>query len=106
MTGMALDKRSRLAEYRWQYGKLVPRAVIRDYARQIAEQFHPEKIILFGSYAYVSSGLEWIHFRAFARACLGGETRRKSSYGFLSSVPGVTSPKRWERGAADRRVIW
>ena len=49
---MALDKRSRVAEYRWEYGKLIPRAVIREYARQIAEQFHPEKIILFGSYAY------------------------------------------------------
>jgi predicted nucleotidyltransferase len=49
---MAIDKRSRVAEYRWEYGKLIPRAVIRDYARQIAEQFHPEKIILFGSYAY------------------------------------------------------
>src|SRR5216684_2991936 len=49
---MRLDKRFRLAEYRWEYGKLIPRAVIREYARQIAEQFHPEKIILFGSYAY------------------------------------------------------
>ena len=27
-------------------------AAIRRYARQIAERFHPEKIILFGSYAY------------------------------------------------------
>ena len=49
---MALDKRFRLAEYRWEYGKLIPRAAIREYAHQIAEQFHPEKIILFGSYAY------------------------------------------------------
>jgi predicted nucleotidyltransferase len=49
---MALDKRSRVVEYRWEYGKLIPRAVIREYARQIAEQFQPEKIILFGSYAY------------------------------------------------------
>lgn len=49
---MAIHKRSRLAEYRWEYGKLIPRAVIRDYARQIAVQFQPEKIILFGSYAY------------------------------------------------------
>ncbi len=49
---MAFDKRSRLAEYRWEYGKLIPRAVIQEYARQIAELFHPEKIILFGSYAY------------------------------------------------------
>ncbi len=45
-------KRAGVAEFRWQYGKLVPRAVIRDYARQIAEKFHPERIILFGSYAY------------------------------------------------------
>jgi predicted nucleotidyltransferase len=49
---MSVDKRSRVAQYRWEYGKLVPRAVIRDYARQIAEQFRPERIILFGSYAY------------------------------------------------------
>ncbi len=40
------------AEFRWEYGKLIPRAVIRDFARQIAELFNPEKIILFGSYAY------------------------------------------------------
>ena len=49
---MANEKRSRLAEYRWEYGKLIPRAVIKDYAREIAERFHPEEIILFGSYAY------------------------------------------------------
>ena len=30
----------------------IPLAAIRRYARQIAERFHPEKIILFGSYAY------------------------------------------------------
>ncbi len=41
-----------LAEFRWEYGKLIPRAVIRRYARQVAERFQPEKIILFGSYAY------------------------------------------------------
>jgi predicted nucleotidyltransferase len=40
------------SEFRWEYGKLVPRAVIRRFARQIAEQFRPDKIILFGSYAY------------------------------------------------------
>ena len=26
--------------------------VIRDFARRVAERFHPDKIILFGSYAY------------------------------------------------------
>ncbi|MCI0683085.1 MAG: nucleotidyltransferase domain-containing protein [Gemmataceae bacterium] len=51
---MAAKQRSRksAAAFRWEYGKLIPRAVIRDYARQIAERFRPEKIILFGSYAY------------------------------------------------------
>jgi predicted nucleotidyltransferase len=33
-------------------GASIPRRVIRRYARAIAEEFHPEKIILFGSYAY------------------------------------------------------
>jgi predicted nucleotidyltransferase len=44
--------RSAVADFRWEYGKLVPRAAIRHYAHRIAQQFHPEKIILFGSYAY------------------------------------------------------
>lgn len=30
----------------------IPLAAIRRFARQIAQRFHPEKIILFGSYAY------------------------------------------------------
>ncbi|GEM_PF-150480 len=30
----------------------IPTSAIRRFARQIAERFHPEKIILFGSYAY------------------------------------------------------
>src|SRR5437588_7500448 len=33
-------------------GANIPMRVIRRYARAIAEQFHPDKIILFGSYAY------------------------------------------------------
>jgi predicted nucleotidyltransferase len=51
---MATKKRVRAAEaeFRWDYGKLIPRGVIRDYARQVAEHFRPEQIILFGSYAY------------------------------------------------------
>jgi predicted nucleotidyltransferase len=32
--------------------KRITRSHIRKYAEQIARQFHPEKIILFGSYAY------------------------------------------------------
>src|SRR5437870_783097 len=30
----------------------IPLSAIRRFVRQIAERFHPEKIILFGSYAY------------------------------------------------------
>jgi predicted nucleotidyltransferase len=30
----------------------IPLSAIRRFARQIAQRFHPEKIILFGSYAY------------------------------------------------------
>lgn len=32
--------------------KVVTRAQIREVAREIFEKFHPEKVILFGSYAY------------------------------------------------------
>jgi predicted nucleotidyltransferase len=34
------------------HGADVPMSAIRHYARQIAERFQPDKIILFGSYAY------------------------------------------------------
>jgi predicted nucleotidyltransferase len=37
---------------RWYRGTNVPVRVIRDYARQVAERFEPDKIILFGSHAY------------------------------------------------------
>jgi predicted nucleotidyltransferase len=40
------------APVRWYRGADVPRAVIRRFARQVAERFHPDKIILFGSHAY------------------------------------------------------
>ena len=33
-------------------GSSIPRSVIRRYARQVAERFQPDKIILFGSHAY------------------------------------------------------
>jgi predicted nucleotidyltransferase len=39
-------------DFRWYRGANIPRAVIRRFARQVAERFHPDKIILFGSYAY------------------------------------------------------
>ena len=37
---------------RWYRGAEVPKAVIRRFAREVAEKFQPEKIILFGSHAY------------------------------------------------------
>jgi predicted nucleotidyltransferase len=36
----------------WYRGADVPLAVIRQYARAVAERFRPEKIILFGSHAF------------------------------------------------------
>jgi len=37
---------------RWYRGKDIPMRLIRRFARQLAERFQPDKIILFGSYAY------------------------------------------------------
>ena len=37
---------------RWYRGADVPTRLIRRFARQVAERFEPEKIILFGSFAY------------------------------------------------------
>jgi predicted nucleotidyltransferase len=37
---------------RWYRGAAIPMRVIRRYARQVAERFQPDRIILFGSYAY------------------------------------------------------
>src|SRR5438045_938415 len=34
------------------YPKLVPMSAIRRFVNQIVERFHPDRIILFGSYAY------------------------------------------------------
>jgi uncharacterized protein len=36
----------------WYRGAHIPMPVIRRYARQVAKRFAPDKIILFGSYAY------------------------------------------------------
>jgi predicted nucleotidyltransferase len=37
---------------RWYRGADIPMREIRRFARQVAERFQPDKIILFGSYAY------------------------------------------------------
>jgi len=39
---------------RWYRGKDIPMELIRRFARDVAAKFRPEKIILFGSYAYGS----------------------------------------------------
>jgi predicted nucleotidyltransferase len=36
----------------WYRGADIPMRVIRHFARRVAERFRPDKIILFGSYAY------------------------------------------------------
>jgi predicted nucleotidyltransferase len=37
---------------RWYRGADIPRRLIRRFAREVADRFKPDKIILFGSYAY------------------------------------------------------
>jgi len=37
---------------RWYRGVDIPMSVIRRFAREVAERFQPDKIILFGSHAY------------------------------------------------------
>ena|SRR5580765_1500341 len=45
-------KKDRIECERTYWGAEVPLREIRRYARQIAERFRPEKVILFGSHAY------------------------------------------------------
>src|SRR5215472_9322676 len=45
------DTTSKAWPLRWYRGADVPMRLIRRFARQVAERFHPDKIILFGSYA-------------------------------------------------------
>ena len=51
---MAAKRRATVAALpsRWYRGADVPMRVIRRFARQVAERFRPDKIILFGSHAY------------------------------------------------------
>src|SRR5438132_10970520 len=51
---MAKKRRAPVKEQlpRWYRGADVPLRLIRRFARQVAERFQPEKVILFGSYAY------------------------------------------------------
>jgi predicted nucleotidyltransferase len=49
---MPTQRRTPARRPRFYRGADVPMSVIRRFARQVAEQFQPDKIILFGSYAY------------------------------------------------------
>src|SRR6266436_9634507 len=51
---MASERRtsSKATPARWYRGADIPMRLIRRFARQVAERFQPEKIVLFGSYAY------------------------------------------------------
>ena len=49
---MASKRPSKPESTPYYRGADVPLHVIRDFARRVAERFHPERIILFGSYAY------------------------------------------------------
>ena len=49
---MASKRQSKPELPLWYRGADIPLDVIRDFARRVAERFHPERIILFGSYAY------------------------------------------------------
>jgi predicted nucleotidyltransferase len=44
--------RPEAAPPRWYRGKDIPMRLIRRFARDVAEKFRPDKVILFGSYAY------------------------------------------------------
>ena len=43
---------SKARQVRWYRGPDIPMRLIRRFARQVVERFQPDKIILFGSYAY------------------------------------------------------
>jgi predicted nucleotidyltransferase len=49
---MAISRTAVATPTRRYRGDAVPMRAIRQFARQVAERFQPEKIILFGSYAY------------------------------------------------------
>jgi predicted nucleotidyltransferase len=52
MAGMSKKRTSQPEPETWYRGADIPMSVIHDFARRVAEQFQPDKIILFGSFAY------------------------------------------------------
>lgn len=51
MSNNASNKPGAIPGYRYQSPD-IPLSAIRRFARQLGERFHPDRIILFGSYAY------------------------------------------------------
>ncbi len=51
MSNNASEKPGVIPGYRYQSPD-IPLSAIRRFARQLGERFHPDRIILFGSYAY------------------------------------------------------
>src|SRR3990172_9516507 len=51
MASNASEKSVVISGYRY-HSPNIPLAAIRRFARQLGERFHPDRIILFGSYAY------------------------------------------------------
>jgi predicted nucleotidyltransferase len=49
---MRAKQKTARASDRWYRGANIPMRLIRAFARDVVAQFHPQKIILFGSYAY------------------------------------------------------
>jgi len=47
-----LGSTKKAAAARWYRGSDIPMSVIRHFAHQVADRFQPDKVILFGSYAY------------------------------------------------------
>jgi predicted nucleotidyltransferase len=45
-------RQNKAAAPRWYRGANIPMQLIRRFARRVVEHFQPDKIILFGSYAY------------------------------------------------------
>lgn len=88
----------------------IPLAAIRRFARQIAERFHPDKIILFGSYAYGTphneSDVDLLvvmpAYEVVAQAIrISGTFERLFSHSII-----VRTPRQIERGLRDDDCDW
>jgi uncharacterized protein len=88
----------------------IPLAAIRRFARQIAERFHPDRIILFGSYAYgqphAESDVDLLvimsAYDVIAQAVrISGAFERRFSHSII-----VRTPQQIERGLREDDCDW